>query len=59
LKESLGHTSKDCIPEKLKNVNEMNDLLDRYHLPKLNQDQLNNVKSPIISRELEAIIKIS
>lgn len=28
----------------LGNVNEMNDFLDRYHLPKQNHDQVNEVK---------------
>jgi hypothetical protein len=42
----------------LENQNEMDDFLDRYHLPKLNQDQINNLSSPVTPKEVEAFIKI-
>ncbi|MGE9640889.1 hypothetical protein ACQP3J_27970, partial [Escherichia coli] len=29
----------------------------RYHLPKLNQDQLNNLSKPITPREIGVVIK--
>jgi hypothetical protein len=32
---------------KLENLDEMDKFLDRYQVPKLNQDQINNLKSPI------------
>ena len=32
----------------------MDDFLDRYHLPKLNQDQINNLNRP---KKIEAVIK--
>ena len=32
---------KSLYSTKLENLNEMDDFLDRYHLPKLNQDQVN------------------
>jgi hypothetical protein len=35
----------------------MNDFLDRYCLPKLNQDQANYLNSPISTKEIEAVIK--
>ena len=35
----------------------MNKFIDRYHLAKLNADQINNVNKPIISKEIEAVIK--
>ena len=31
--------------------------LDKYHLPKLNQDQVNNLNRPVSREELEAVIK--
>ena len=31
--------------------------LDRYQIPKLNQDQINHLNSPITSKEIEAVIK--
>jgi hypothetical protein len=30
--------------------------LDRYKVPKLNQDQINNLNSPISPKEIEAVI---
>jgi hypothetical protein len=41
----------------LGNVNEMDDFLDSYHLPKLNKHQVNFVNSPIIPKEIKAVIK--
>jgi hypothetical protein len=43
---------------KLENVIEMGNFLDTYHLPMLNQDQINNLNRPITPSEIEAVIKI-
>jgi hypothetical protein len=40
----------------MENLNEMDDFLDRYHLPKLNQNQVNCLNSPITPKEIEAVI---
>jgi hypothetical protein len=34
----------------------MDKFLDRYQVPKLNQDQVNDVNSPIFPKEIEAVI---
>jgi hypothetical protein len=34
----------------------MNKFLDRYQEPKLNQDQVNDLNSPISPKEIEAVI---
>ena len=34
----------------------MDKFLDRYQVPKLNQDQVNDLNSPIPSKEIEAVI---
>jgi hypothetical protein len=34
----------------------MDKFLDRYQVPKLNQDQINDLNSPISPKEIEAII---
>ena len=34
----------------------MNNFLDRYHVLKLNQDQINDLNSPISPKEIEAVI---
>ena len=42
---------------KLKNVQEMDNFLDRYHIPKLNQDLVNNLNRAITYKEKEVVIK--
>ena len=34
----------------------MDKFLDRYQVPKLNQDQINDLNSPITTKEIEAVI---
>jgi hypothetical protein len=34
----------------------MDNFLDRYQIPKLNQDQINHLNSPIFPKEIEAVI---
>jgi hypothetical protein len=41
---------------KLENMDEMDNFLDRYQVPKLNQDQINDLTSPISPKEIEAVI---
>ena len=36
----------------------MDNFLYRYHIPKLTQDQVNNLNRPINCKEIEAVIKI-
>ena len=38
-------------------MDDMDNFLDRYQLPNLNQDQINNPNNPIIPNEIAAIIK--
>jgi hypothetical protein len=35
----------------------MDNFLDRYQVPKLNQNQMNHLNSPIIPKEIAAVIK--
>jgi hypothetical protein len=42
---------------KLENQEEMDKFLDTYDLPKLNQEDTNNLNISIISNEIEAVIK--
>jgi hypothetical protein len=41
---------------KLENLDEMDNFIDRYQVPKLNQDQINDLNSPISPKEIEAVI---
>jgi hypothetical protein len=47
---------KRLYSTKLENMDEMDKFLDRYQIPKLNQDQVNDLNSPISPKEIEAVI---
>jgi len=38
-------------------VEEMDNFLDRYQVPKLNQEQISHLNCPITPKEIEAVIK--
>jgi hypothetical protein len=40
----------------LENLDEIDNFLDRYQVPKLNQDHINNLNSPISPKEIETVI---
>ena len=42
---------------KLENLKEMDNFLDKYHLPKLNQDKISKLNRPITAEEVETVIK--
>jgi hypothetical protein len=42
---------KRLYSRKLENLDEMDNFLDRYQVPKLNQDQINDLNSPISPKE--------
>ena len=58
-REAQGHTLKAYAPPNWKNLKEMENFLHRCHLPKFNQDQINNFNRPMTPSEIEAVIKIS
>ena len=39
------------------NLEEMDKLLERYNLPRLNQEEIENMDRPIKSNEIETVIK--
>jgi hypothetical protein len=41
---------------KLEKLDEMDKVLDRYQVPKLNQDQVNDLNCPVSPKEIEAVI---
>ena len=41
---------------KLEILDEMDNFLDRYQVPKLNQDQINHLNSSIFPKEIETVI---
>ena len=40
------------------NLEEMDEFLERYNLPRLNQEEIENINRPITSNEIETVIKI-
>ena len=44
---------------KLENLDEMDNFLGRYQVPKLKQDQTNDLNIPISPKEIETLINIS
>jgi hypothetical protein len=47
---------KALYSTKLENMDEMDKFLDGYQVPKLNQDQINDLNSPIAHKEIEVVI---
>jgi hypothetical protein len=56
LKTSSDPTTKGYTQNKLENLYEMDKFLDRYQVPKLDQDQINDLNSVISPNEIEAVI---
>jgi len=47
---------KSLYSTKLENLQEMDNFLDRYQVPKLNQEQINHFNNPTTPKEIEAVI---
>ena len=39
------------------NLEEMDEFLEKYNLPKLNQEEMENLKRPITRTEIETVIR--
>jgi hypothetical protein len=57
-RESLESTLKTCIQVNWK-IQITVKFLDTYNQPKLNQEDINHLNSPITCKEIEAVIRIS
>ena len=51
---------RDCYKQlyanKMDNLEEMDKFLERYNLPRLNQEEIENMNRPITSNETETVI---
>jgi hypothetical protein len=56
VKNTIRSFYKRLYSTKLENLDKMNKFLDRYQVPKLNQDQINDLSIPISPKEIEAVI---
>ena len=45
------------VLQKIEKLNGMDTFIDKYYLPKLNQDQISKLNRPIIAKEIETDIK--
>ena len=57
IKTTIRSYFKNLYSTKLENLEEMNNFLDKYYIPKLNQDQIHNLNRPITPKEIETVIK--
>ena len=47
---------KQLYANKMDNLEEMDRFLEIYHLPRLNQEEIENMNRPITSNEVESVI---
>ena len=48
---------KELCAKKCENLDEMNKFLEKWNLPKLNEEEAENLNRPITADEIEAVIK--
>ena len=48
---------KQLYANKMDNLEEMDKFLERYNLPRLNKEEIENMNRPITSTEIETVIK--
>ena len=48
---------KQLYANKMDNLEEMEKFLERYNLPRLNQEEIENMNRPVTSNEIETLIK--
>ena len=49
--------SQQLYANKMDNLEEMNEFLEQYNLPKLNQEEIENLNRPITSTEIKTVIR--
>ena len=54
----MGDYYKQLYANKMDNLEEMDKFLEMHNVPRLNQEEIENVNRPITSTEIETVIKI-
>ena len=57
IKRIIRDYYQQLYANKMDNLEEMDEFLEKYNLPKLNQEEIENLNRPITSTEIETIIK--
>ena len=53
----MGDYYKQLYANKMDKLEEMDKFLEKYNLPRLNQEKIENINRPITSTEIETVIK--
>jgi hypothetical protein len=56
IQKTIRSFYKRLYSTKLENLDEMDKFINRYQVTKLNEDQVNDINSPISPKEIEAVI---
>ena len=57
IQRNIRDYSQQLYANKMDNLEEMGKFLEKYNLPKLNQEEIENLNRPITSIEIETVIK--
>ena len=57
IKRIIGDYYKQPYAKEMGNLGEMEKFLERYNLPRLTKEEIENTNRPIISTEIETMIK--
>ena len=52
----MRHYYKQLYANKVDNLEEMDKFLERYNVPRMNQEETENMNRPITSTEIETVI---
>ena len=57
IQSTLRNYYKQLYANKMDNLEKMDKFLEKYNLPRLNQEETENINRPITSNEIETVIK--
>ena len=57
IQRTIGDYYQQLYANKINNLEEMDKFLEKYDLPKLKQEEIENLNRPITSTEIESVIK--